>query len=62
MGLRSWLISATVVLAMLLALFQFVDPERLAGDWSLGIGDQVVDAYADRLEWRGDTSSGSAER
>lgn len=62
MGLRSWLISATVVLAMLLALFQFVDPERLAGDWPLGIGDQEVDAYADLLEWRGDTSSGSAER
>ena len=61
-GLFPWLIAAAVIAASVFVLFRYVDPERLTGQWPLGIGAEEVDAYASVLEVRDDTASGQAER
>ncbi|MBK8226854.1 MAG: right-handed parallel beta-helix repeat-containing protein [Flavobacteriales bacterium] len=61
-GARAWLMAVAMVAMLLFVGFRFVDTDRLAGDWPLGIEHHEVDGYAALLDWRSDTASGTAER
>jgi hypothetical protein len=61
-GVRAWLLAGAVVSALLFVGFRFIDADRLAGDWPMGIAQTEVDGYAAMLEWRSDTATGKAER
>lgn len=63
MGALAWGMSVGVVGIILVVLFTFVEPQRIAGDWPLGIGQKELDAYATLLDRRmDDTLHAKAER